>query len=316
MLRASRTPSRPARGATAAAAAGLTAAALWPLTEPHLPVLRRARVPVLPAGARRLTVLHLSDLHLLPRHRRRAAWVRALAALRPDLVVSTGDHVSSPDAAGLLADTLGAVTSRGAVGVFVPGNNDYYLPVPPSPLGYVLGRPPARRPPDLPWADVAARLAATGWTDLTHRRVEHRIAGTRLVLTGTDDAHLRRDRYEQVTALVPPDALGIGVTHTPQRRLLEAFANDGHALVLAGHTHGGQLRVPGLGALVTNCDLPRERARGLTRDARGWLHVSAGLGTSPWLPVRVCCRPEATLLELVPAAESGSNGDGARAPVR
>jgi predicted MPP superfamily phosphohydrolase len=72
--------------------------------------------------------------------------------------------------------------------------------------------------------------------------------------------------------------------------------------VLAGHTHGGQVRVPGVGALVTNCDLERSRARGLsplTPAGGGWLHVSAGLGASPYLPVRFACRPEATVLELV-----------------
>ena len=71
--------------------------------------------------------------------------------------------------------------------------------------------------------------------------------------------------------------------------------------MLAGHTHGGQLRLPLLGPLTTNCDLERSRARGLSPLERGpgWLHVSAGLGSSPYLPVRLCCRPEATLLTLV-----------------
>ena len=292
--------------ARTAAALAAGAGAAWPFVEPHLPVLRTEVVPLLPSSARPVRVLHLSDLHLLPRQRRKAAWVRGLARLAPDLVVSTGDHLSSVEAAGPLAETLAELTRAGAVGVFVPGNNDYFTPVAPSPLGYLRGGPPRRRRPDLPWAQVAARLVDVGWTDLTHRREEVVVAGTRVVLTGTDDGHLRRDRYERVAGPVPPGVLGIGVTHTPQARLLRAFARDGHALVLAGHTHGGQLRLPGLGPLVTNCDLPRWRARGLTRDGAGWLHVSAGLGSSPYLPVRLCCRPEATLLELVPAAPAGA----------
>lgn len=281
-------------------AAALAALAAWPFVEPHLPVLRQRTVPVLAASARPLRVLHLSDLHLLPRQRRKAAWVRGLASLRADLVVSTGDHLSSADAVEALAGTLGALTRDGAVGVFVPGNNDYYSPVPPSPVRYVTGSPGPRRGPDLPWREAAAALVRAGWTDLTHAREAVRVQGTDLVLTGTDDGHLRRDRYARVAGPVPSGALGIGVTHTPQERLLRAFASDRHALVLAGHTHGGQLRVPGLGALVTNCDLPRSRARGLSREASSWLHVSAGLGSSPYAPVRFCCRPEATLLDLVP----------------
>ena len=279
--------------------AGTAALAAWPFVEPHLPVLRRLTVPVLPAGWAPLRVLHLSDLHLLPGHARKAAWVTALAAERADLVVSTGDHLSSADAVPLLAEVLGALTADGTPGVFVPGNNDYFSPLKPHPTGYLRPGPPRRRRPDLPWAAAVARLVDAGWTDLTQRRTELQVGGRPVVLTGTDDAHLRRDRYGVVAG--PVQGFGLGVTHTPQRALLRSYERDGHALVLAGHTHGGQLRLPGAGPLVTNCDLPRWRARGLTRGEGGWLHVSAGLGSSPYLPVRFCCRPEASLLELVAA---------------
>ena len=285
----------------------LAGAAAWPFVEPQLPALRRLELPLLDAGAPPLVVLHLSDLHLLPRHHRRAAWVRALAAHEPDLVVSTGDHLSSAAAVPLLVSTLGALTSDGTPGVFVAGNNDWFSPVLPRVTGYLNDGPPRPRRPDLPWAATAARLRDVGWTDLTQARTRLNLRGTPVTLTGTDDAHLRKDRYAEVAGPVP--GLGLGVTHTPQRRLLQAFAADGHALVLAGHTHGGQLRLPGLGPAVTNCDLERVRARGLSPllprahcDAgqeSAWLHVSAGLGTSPYLPVRLCCRPEATLLRLV-----------------
>ena len=299
------------RRVAAAGVAGAAGLLAWPFVEPQLPVLRRVAVPVLPAGGEPIRVLHLSDLHLLPRHRRRARWVAALTRCRPDLVVSTGDHLSSAESIPLLAQALGALTADGTPGVFVPGNNDYYTPTRPSPLDYLRGGSrPLRRAPDLPWDEAAHLLERAGWTDLTHRRVTLRVAGRPVVLTGTDDAHLRRDRYGRVSGIVPrPDGeLALGVTHTPETRLLRSFAADQHDLVLAGHTHGGQLRLPRLGPLVTNCDLPRWRARGLTRDLTGWLHVSAGLGQSPYLPVRVCCRPEATLLELVP----GAADDGVR----
>ena len=278
------------------------AAAAWPFLEPLLPVLRRVRVPVLAPGSRTIDVLHLSDLHLLPRHTRRASWVRALVRIRPDLVVSTGDHVSSARSLPLLAETLGALTADGTPGVFVPGNNDYFTPARPRLTGYLHDGPPRPRGRDLPWADTARVLQEAGWTDLTHRRTVLQLAGTRVTLTGTDDAHLRQDRYARVAGAVA--GLGLGITHTPRRALLRSFADDGHALVLAGHTHGGQLRLPLLGPAVTNCDLERARARGLSRlvpgpQPTGWLHVSAGLGTSPYLPLRLCCRPEATVLTLV-----------------
>ena len=288
-------------------------AAAWPLVEPQLPVLRRVTVPVLPARSAPLRVLHVSDLHLLPRHTRRAAWVRGLADSRPDLVVSTGDHVGSQAAFGLLAQTPGALSAGGVPAVVVPGNNDYFTPIRPSVVDYLRKDPPRQdRSQDIDWRAGLSRLQDAGWTDLTHARVVLQVAGRPVVLTGTDDGHLRRDRYDLVRG--PVDGLGIGVTHTPQRRLLRDFASDGHALVLAGHTHGGQLRLPGYGAVITNCDLPRARARGLSRDAGGWLHVSAGLGTSPYLPLRLACRPEATLLTLVGGGSAPrAGGPGRRA---
>jgi predicted MPP superfamily phosphohydrolase len=89
--------------------------------------------------------------------------------------------------------------------------------------------------------------------------------------------------------------------------VLDAMTADGAKLLLAGHTHGGQLCLPGVGALVTNSDLPTRQARGVSswpavrggRDG-SLLHVSAGLGTSPYTPVRFACRPEASLLTLTP----------------
>ena len=277
-----------------------TAAVAGALAEPHFPVLRYATVPVLPTGAQPIRLLHVSDLHLLPRHGRRSRWVRGLARLGADVVVSTGDHISSAAAIPLLGATFAALTDDGTPGFFVPGNNDYYTPVPPSLIGYVKAGPPVRRGPDLPWAKAVRALETVGWTDLTHRQETVRIGRLDVGFTGTDDAHLRRDRYA-VFPGPPRGDLTIGVTHTPQRRLLNAFARDGHRLLLAGHTHGGQVRLPGVGALVTNCDLERSRARGLSRHEDAWLHVSAGLGTSPFAPVRAFCRPEASLLTLVPS---------------
>jgi predicted MPP superfamily phosphohydrolase len=95
--------------------------------------------------------------------------------------------------------------------------------------------------------------------------------------------------------------------------VLDRFAADGYQLVMAGHTHGGQLCLPFYGAIVTNCDLDRSRAKGASQwGAHMQLHVSAGIGTSPYYPIRFFCRPEATLLTLV-AAPIGGRDAGSRA---
>nr|WP_202627818.1 metallophosphoesterase [Cellulomonas sp. APG4] len=284
----------------------------WALAEARSYALRRVEVPVLPADARPLRVLHLSDLHLTPDQDDKIAWVRSLAELEPDLVVDTGDNMAHVDALPPLLHALEPLMER--PGAFVMGSNDYFAPVPKNPARYLL--PDARRPqavhhPRLPAGELAAVLRAAGWKDLTNRRDVLTVDGRRIALVGVDDPHLDRDRFPGEPAHARTDELRLGVTHAPYRRVLDRMHADGSDLVLAGHTHGGQLCVPLWGALVTNCDLDPGRAKGLhgwpgarpdERDGEEstWLHVSAGLGTSPYAPVRFACRPEATLLTLVP----------------
>lgn len=263
--------------------------------------LRRVSVPVLPAGAPAVRLLQISDLHLLPDHRRTVAWVRGLARLRPDLVVDTGDNLAHPEAVPHVLDALEPLFDY--PGAFVGGSNDYFAPRFKSAARYLFadtGRRFHGRP--LPWADLRDGLLAAGWVDLTNRRTRLSAGAAQLDAAGVDDPHIRRDRYPEVAGPVAPSAtLGLGLTHSPEPRVLDGFAADGFSLVLAGHTHGGQLRVPGVGALVSNCGLSPRRARGLSRYGPMWLHVCAGLGTSPYYPVRFACPPEATLLTLVGA---------------
>lgn len=267
--------------------------------------LRRFDVPVLPADARPVRVLHISDLHLTPGQERKKAWLRRLGELKPDLVVNTGDTIAHPDAVPAVLGALGPVLDR--PGVFVFGSNDYFAPTPTNPLRYLLpaDRPREPRGPDLPWKDLRDGFSDAGWLDLTNTRAELAVGGLRLAFAGVDDPHLEYDRYPAGRADSGAD-LAVGVTHAPYLRVLDAMHADGYRLLIAGHTHGGQLCVPGWGALVTNCDLDTRRAKGVSRhpapggpDA-SWLHVSAGLGTSPYAPVRFACPPEATLLTLVP----------------
>jgi len=275
--------------------------------------LRRVTVPVLPAGTAALRVLHLSDLHLLPRQHRKRDFVRTLDRLDPHLVVNTGDNIAAPDAVSALVDTLGPLLDR--PGCFVFGSNDLSSPTPRNPLLYLLPehlQPPRHHADDMPVKQVRELFTAAGWLDLENAGGTVIATGRDLgptgrvevALTGTGDAHIDLDDLATVTG-APVGRPAIAVTHAPYRRVLDCFTAHRWPLVLAGHTHGGQLRVPGHGALISNCDLPPAQASGLSRwppDPSGgaWLHVSAGLGTSPWAPVRLNCLPEATLLTLVP----------------
>ncbi|RZS41315.1 putative MPP superfamily phosphohydrolase [Herbihabitans rhizosphaerae] len=262
--------------------------------------LREASLPVLPAGARPLRILHLSDLHMMPGQQSKQRWVAELDRLDPDLVVNTGDNLAHRSAVPSVLRALGPLLNR--PGVFVFGSNDYYAPKPKNPARYLFPSEKRIHGVPLPWRDLRAAMIERGWHDLTHVRRLLTIDGQNVAIAGIDDPHLRRDRYSDIAGKPDRSAtLRLGLTHSPEPRVLDAFAQDGYDLVLAGHTHGGQLRVPGYGALVTNCDLDRSRARGASRwGADMWLHVSAGLGTSPYAPVRFACPPEASLLTLVP----------------
>lgn len=286
--------------ATAAYAAG----------EARAYTLRRVDLPVLPPGRTPVRVLHLSDLHLTPGQRAKRDWVRSLAGLDPDLVVTTGDNLAHREAVPAVLDAYGSLLER--PGVFVFGSNDYFEPTMRNPFRYLLPDTGRRHTdaPELPWRALREGLLDAGWRDLTNRRDSLTAAGTSFSFAGVDDPHLGYDDLGAVAGPADPDVdVRLGVAHAPYLRVLDRFALDGYDGVLAGHTHGGQVCLPGGRALTTNCDLEPARARGLHRhparsrpDDPGstWLHVSGGLGTSPYVRLRLACRPEATLLRLVP----------------
>ncbi|AKT50473.1 metallophosphoesterase [Arsenicicoccus sp. oral taxon 190] len=294
-------------------AAGAATVAYASVVERNAFVLRRVTAPVLPRGQAPLRVLHLSDMHLVPGQERKVEWVRSLAALEPDLVVNTGDNLAHLQAVPVAMRALEPLLEL--PGAFVMGSNDYLAPHAKNPFTYFTSdhaRVKGERR-TLPTGDLIAGFETAGWVNLNNHRSTLEVDGRALELIGVDDPHIRRDRYEEVAGPADPDAdLTVGIAHAPYLRTLDAFAHDGARLIIAGHTHGGQVCVPFYGALVTNCDLGTERVKGLSRWWEGcdnapsdqaptdaaWLNVSAGLGTSPFAPVRLACRPEATLLTL------------------
>jgi len=291
-----------------------TATAAYAAHEARQYTVRTRDLRVLPSGMRPLRVLHLSDIHMTPGQTRKQKWLRSLADLRPALVIDTGDNLAHRDAVPVVLDALAPLLD--VPGVFVHGSNDYFEPRLRNPIGYLLPDTGKRHTntPKLPWGELSRGLAGAGWLDLTNRRTRLSVGETMLAFAGVDDPHLWYDDLAAVAGPAEPEAdLRLGVAHAPYLRVLDQFASDGYDAIIAGHTHGGQLRLPwpgGSRALVTNCDLDRARARGLHRhpaDSRpgqpgsAWLQVSAGIGTSPYARVRVACRPEAVLLTLLPA---------------
>lgn len=275
----------------------------WGLVEANLYTVRHVSVPVLPPGTEELRILHVSDLHLTSKQHFKLDFIRSLASLKPDLLVTTGDNIADAEAIFPLMAAWNSL--RFTPGVFVFGSNDYYAPSFKNPFTYILnGRSHAEpEPQELPWRVLRDKMTDVGWKDLTHNREVLEVKGHRLAFRGTDDAHLNRDDYSLVQGPADDGAINIGVTHAPYLRVLDGMAADDMDLILAGHTHGGQVCIPGYGALITNCDLDTARVKGLSSHTHGGhtsaLHVSAGVGTSPFAPYRFACRPEVTLLTLV-----------------
>jgi uncharacterized protein len=301
MANSARVAARLAAGAAVLGAATLAYAAL---VERNLFTLRRYGVPVLAADAEPLRILHLSDLHMTPGQRRKQEWVASLAATDPDLVVITGDNLAHPDAVPAALRALQPLLDY--PGAFVFGSNDYSGPVWKNPFGYLWKdtlEPHRLRGTELPYEDLRAVFVGAGWADLDNARTVFKAGGRTIEAVGVDDPHIGRDDYPSVAGPADPTAdLRLALTHSPEPALLDRMAADGFDLLLAGHTHGGQVCVPGIGALVTNCGLDRRMARGLHRwpGSNAWLHVSAGLGTHPTAPVRFACPPEASILTLIP----------------
>ena len=281
------------------------ASAIWGIgIERFLFTVRRETVKVLPKNSPPITVLHIGDIHLAPWQKRKAKFVHSLGALKPDLVINTGDNLGHVAAIGPVLTALAPVLQ--IPGVFVNGSNDYYAPVLRNPLGY-LAKPSERSEgPVLDTPRMIAGFRSAGWLNLNNREGQLSIKGVKLGFIGVDDAHDELDNLDsikpQANALANSDIL-IGVSHAPYLRVLEAMGTAGASIIFAGHTHGGQVCLPGIGALTTNCDLPNKYAKGISawrfagRDVL--LNVVAGLGHSIFAPVRFFCRPEVRLLTLI-----------------
>jgi uncharacterized protein len=277
-------------------AAGAAVAAYAILVERRWFRLGRYRLDILPGDAGGLSLLHLSDLHIVPGDARMRRFLEGLP--RADLTVVTGDIVGGPEAVEYAVESL-RPTRGSTASIFVLGSNDVFAPrlnnylrylVPNRRRKRIVGRPGRSR-------ELIRLLEADGWLHLSNRKEALRADGVGLEVLGLDDPHIHR---ADITAAARdrPDAFGLAVVHSPDPA--PELTALGYDLVVAGHTHGGQVCLPVRRALVTNSSIPPRLASGLARIGPAYLHISPGLGTSKFAPFRLFCRPEATLLELGP----------------
>lgn len=263
-------------------------------------VIHHSEAHVLPKGSKSIRVLHISDVHMAPWQKRKQAFIKSLSSEAPDLIINTGDNLGHQNVIHNVIDSYSEILKF--PGVFVNGSNDYYAPRVKNPFGYLRAPsiPDNSRP--LATDELTNAFENHGWKNLNNRSTELEINGTKIGFIGVDDPHDKLDDISTVTKL--RNELIIGVAHAPYRRVIESFAEAGADIMFAGHTHGGQVRFPLIGALTTNSDLPTKYAKGLSawlfNEKVMLLNVAAGLGNSIYAPVRFWNRPEVRVITLLP----------------
>jgi predicted MPP superfamily phosphohydrolase len=295
----------------AAAAAGLVGYATF--VEPRRLALARRRiaVPGLPKSFAGLRLLHLSDIHIGAPHCG-AAHVRAAAAALPaDLIAITGDLVHGTPTISACLDVVREL--HAPLGVWVVlGNHDYSYPrrrVDTTALLEGLRAAGVRV-----LVNCAVPIESPARTGCGGARTvrQANLPAEALWLVGVDDPHRGRHDLGAALADVPPGACALLLAHSPDA-LLEV-PRGRVALALTGHAHGGQVRLPGLPALVTRTRVRLREPHGVRRIGGTLVHMHAGLGAPT--PFRFGMPPEAALLELVPAPPASATKRPDRAAVR
>ena len=284
-----------AAGKLLGAATGAGAALFgYALLEPRLFRLTGKEVPLdLPA---RVDILHISDAHLAAGQRRRRDFLRSIPERlerTPELILSTGDMIETNSGIEPLLEALEPLNATWGK-FYVNGSHDYFQA---KFMTYRKYFGEVERTAMVPadFERLEAGLERLGWVGLTNREEVIDAPIGRVRLAGVDDPYLKRHSTAHLQT-EPEDVLRIGLMHAPD--VVSEFALTGFDLMLAGHTHGGQVRLPFFGAVVTNSSLPTALASGLHRIGSSWLHVSPGLGNGTFSPIRFLTRPEATLLRI------------------
>lgn len=293
------------RAAAGVGLAGAACVAYGTLVERRWYRLRHLHLPgaLRPDAERPVRVLHVSDVHLDPPQGHRVDFLAEVAREQVDLVVLTGDLLGARGAEDATVRALAPLTADGTPGVLVLGSNDLFAPTFKNPAHYFLD--PERRiyGPRLDTDRMLDGLARQRIRTLRNEVVTVRTAAGPIAVGGIDDPHLHDTVLPDADVLRPTttDAvLHLGLVHAPYTAALDLLVDTDHDVLLSGHTHGGQVRFPPVGAVVGNCDLPLDQVRGASRYRDRWLHVSPGLGHSRFAPFRFACRPEATILTLHP----------------
>ncbi len=244
------------------------------------------------AGSQNLKILHISDLHLCGNDDEKVQFIRSITSTEYDLIVLTGDVFEFLDGLKYGPSLIGRQPRLGAYAVF--GNHDYYDY---SIFNKTYGRIDRKyRQPEQRNNVEPHRMAleAGGFTVLRNESVD--LPGANLFIVGIDYPGIEEDKLTELMKQAPESALKLALFHIPRK--LDMLARAGFDIAFGGHTHGGQVRLPGIGALITDSELSRQDASGIVEVGNTKIHISRGLGADPRSNIRLFCPPAATVIEL------------------
>lgn len=265
------------------------------LVEPLLCQLVKVDIPAfgLPSGLR---ILFLSDMHHHRWGKREEAFLRSLPDVHIDVVVFGGDFLGSKQGIESSLKFINQVTQR----------------YPQTPMFGVFGNAEHKLVPSLR-IKFSQELARAGVVIIENSNTTICINGKDIGVVGTDDPYYGFHDLDAAFSGMDSRLPKILITHSPQ--VIRSAVSYVPELVLSGHTHGGQVRIPGVGPIRTQNPLSRKIAMGLftprilkallmlESDIPTWLYVSRGLGLAfvphmRWLAPRFMCRPEVTLITI------------------
>ena len=287
-------------GQAAALGVAATLYAWWESTALEL-TEHRLVLPDLPPALEGLRILHVSDTHFPASGDSVGRFTERIWGLDVDLVCCTADYVETAAGWDAAADALSQL--RAPLGVYATlGAHDYCEPV--GSLGdwaafnldRLMGFPRRFIDP----SPFVARLEAAGLVVLRNGWRDISVAGATLRIAGAGDASVGMARLDQaLPSQRDADACTILLTHSPDAAILAPHRSEGGpSLVLSGHTHGGQIRIPGWGAPLRHSRLvSRRQASGVFDVGGAAVVVSRGFGTAH-IPLRLACRPEISILTL------------------
>lgn len=241
---------------------------------------------------RQLKILHLSDLHLIEPESHKIDFLQKITDDDYDLVFLTGDIFEDYSGLRYASKLLAKMPKLGAFAVL--GNHDYFAY---TMIHKTIGRiwrrfrhPKQRR--DV--RPIISSLEFAGIQVLRDEICNFNRHGFSLV--GIDYPTIAPARLEELVAAAPEKHLLMALFHVPYK--LDVISQAGVHLAFGGHTHGGQVRLPGIGALITDSELERHEAYGLTSRDQTIFHISRGLGADPRSNFRLFCPPAATVITV------------------